>query len=90
MIRGLIAVAWYGIQTYLASSALIIVVLRFFPQMAVYAEPHFAGLSYLGWFGFLSLWVVAAGGAIRRPARLSRRLAGGMEVGRHSRAAGQA
>ncbi len=30
VIRGLIAVAWYGIQTYLASSALIIVVLRFF------------------------------------------------------------
>ena len=32
VIRGLIAVAWYGIQTYLASSALIIVVLRFFPS----------------------------------------------------------
>jgi len=60
VIRGLIAVAWYGIQTYLASSALIIVVLRFFPQMAVYAEPHFAGLSYLGWFGFLSLWFLQA------------------------------
>ncbi|MBW4968312.1 cytosine permease, partial [Pseudoalteromonas sp. CR1] len=60
VIRGLIAVAWYGIQTYLASSALIIVVLRFFPQMAVYAEPHFAGLAYLGWFGFLSLWVLQA------------------------------
>lgn len=60
VIRGLIAVAWYGIQTYLASSALIIVVLRFFPQMTVYAEPHFAGLSYLGWFGFLSLWVLQA------------------------------
>jgi NCS1 family nucleobase:cation symporter-1 len=60
VIRGLIAVAWYGIQTYLASSALIIVVLRFFPQMAVYAEPHFAGLSYLGWFGFLSLWTLQA------------------------------
>lgn len=60
VIRGLIAVAWYGIQTYLASSALIIVVLRFFPSMATYAEPHFAGLSYLGWFGFLSLWFVQA------------------------------
>lgn len=60
VIRGLIAVAWYGIQTYLASSALIIVVLRFFPAMAAYAEPHFAGLSYLGWFGFLALWLVQA------------------------------
>jgi len=30
MIRGLIAVAWYGVQTFLASSALVIVVLSFF------------------------------------------------------------
>ena len=29
IIRGLIAVAWYGIQTFLASSALTIVLLRF-------------------------------------------------------------
>src|SRR5476649_3017289 len=63
VIRGLIAVAWYGIQTYLASSALIIVVLRFFPQMAVYAEVHkygFAGLSAVGWAGFMLLWVLQA------------------------------
>jgi NCS1 family nucleobase:cation symporter-1 len=60
VIRGLIAVAWYGVQTYLASSALIIVVLRFFPQMSEYAQPQFAGLSYLGWFGFLALWLVQA------------------------------
>ncbi|PAU51214.1 nitrate reductase [Pseudomonas sp. PIC25] len=60
VIRGLIAVAWYGIQTYLASSALIIVVLRFFPEMASLHEVTFLGLSYLGWFGFLSLWFVQA------------------------------
>ncbi|WP_311969801.1 NCS1 family nucleobase:cation symporter-1 [Pseudomonas baltica] len=60
VIRGLIAVAWYGVQTYLASSALIIVVLRFFPSMQQYAEVSFAGLSYLGWMGFLVLWVVQA------------------------------
>ncbi len=60
VIRGLIAVAWYGVQTYLASSALIIVVLRFFPSMQHFAEVQFAGLSYLGWMGFLALWVVQA------------------------------
>jgi NCS1 family nucleobase:cation symporter-1 len=60
VIRGLIAVAWYGVQTYLASSALIIVVLRFFPGMESYAQVQFAGLSYLGWMGFLALWVVQA------------------------------
>ena len=31
MIRGLIAVAWYGIQTYLASAALDVVLLKLFP-----------------------------------------------------------
>ncbi|KNC14511.1 nitrate reductase [Pseudomonas sp. RIT-PI-a] len=60
VIRGLIAVAWYGVQTYLASSALIIVVLRFFPGMESYAQVQFAGLSYLGWMGFLFLWAVQA------------------------------
>ncbi|HEX6011148.1 MAG TPA: NCS1 family nucleobase:cation symporter-1 [Geminicoccaceae bacterium] len=57
VIRGLIAIAWYGIQTYVASKALIVVVLKFFPQYAVYEHMHFLGLSYLGWFAFLVMWV---------------------------------
>ena len=60
VIRGLIAVAWYGVQTYLASSALVIVVLRFFPSLAAYQTVTFAGLSYLGWGAFLALWLVQA------------------------------
>ncbi|HLX03703.1 MAG TPA: NCS1 family nucleobase:cation symporter-1 [Trinickia sp.] len=63
VIRGLIAVAWYGIQTYLASSALVIVVLKFVPQLLPYADVHhhgFAGLSTLGWAGFMLLWVLQA------------------------------
>ncbi|CAH2942748.1 MAG: Cytosine/purine/uracil/thiamine/allantoin permease family protein [uncultured Paraburkholderia sp.] len=63
MIRGLIAVAWYGIRTYLASSALVIVVLKFVPQLLPYADVHhhgFAGLSTLGWAGFMLLWVLQA------------------------------
>jgi NCS1 family nucleobase:cation symporter-1 len=63
MIRGLIAVAWYGIQTYLASTAFVVIVVKFFPQSAPYADvaQHgFAGLSYLGWAGFMALWVLQA------------------------------
>ncbi|KVC77215.1 nitrate reductase [Burkholderia ubonensis] len=63
VIRGLIAIAWYGIQTYLASSALVIVVLKFFPQWLPYADVHrygFLGLSALGWAGFMLLWVLQA------------------------------
>ena len=38
IIRGLIAVAWYGIQTYLASAALNIVLLKLLPGLMPYAR----------------------------------------------------
>jgi nucleobase:cation symporter-1, NCS1 family len=63
IIRGLIAVAWYGIQTYLASAALDIVLLKLFPALMPYADVSqhgFLGLSLLGWFSFALLWVLQA------------------------------
>ncbi|MET4050422.1 MULTISPECIES: NCS1 family nucleobase:cation symporter-1 [unclassified Rhodococcus (in: high G+C Gram-positive bacteria)] len=63
IIRGLIAVAWYGIQTFLASAALDIVLIKLFPGLAPYAvttDYGFAGLSALGWISFLFLWIVQA------------------------------
>ncbi|MRH89856.1 NCS1 family nucleobase:cation symporter-1 [Nocardia sp. SYP-A9097] len=63
IIRGLIAVAWYGIQTYLASAALIVVAVKLFPSLAPYAvadDYGFLGLSLLGWGAYLVLWVVQA------------------------------
>jgi NCS1 family nucleobase:cation symporter-1 len=60
IIRGLIAVAWYGIQTYLASSALVIVLLRFWPDLQGLADSSFLGLSALGWLGFLIMWTLQA------------------------------
>jgi nucleobase:cation symporter-1, NCS1 family len=63
IIRGLIAVAWYGIQTYLASAALDIVLLKLFPGLAPYADVDqygFTGLSLLGWCSFMLLWVLQA------------------------------
>ena len=60
LIRGLIAVAWYGIQTYLASSALVLVLLRFIPSLASLADHSLLGLSYLGWIGFMIMWVLQA------------------------------
>jgi NCS1 family nucleobase:cation symporter-1 len=63
VIRGLIAVAWYGVQTYLASSAFVVVLLKFAPSLMPYADVHlhgWAGLSTLGWAGFMLLWVLQA------------------------------
>src|SRR5687768_8631767 len=63
IIRGLIAVAWYGIQTFLASAALDIVLIKLFPSLAPYAvvaDYGFAGLSLLGWGSFVFLWIMQA------------------------------
>src|SRR6478672_5897396 len=58
IIRGLIAVAWYGIQTYLASAALDILLVRMWPGLQPYADvtQHgFLGLSALGYVTFAIL-----------------------------------
>ncbi|MEV6630563.1 NCS1 family nucleobase:cation symporter-1 [Actinoplanes sp. NPDC051470] len=63
IIRGLIAVAWYGIQTYLASAALDVVVLKLFPSLMPYADVGqygFLGLPLLGWCTYALLWVLQA------------------------------
>lgn len=60
-VRGLIAVPWFGIQTYLASAALNALLIKLFPNLAEYsdiARHGFAGLPPLGWGTFLSLWVL--------------------------------
>jgi nucleobase:cation symporter-1, NCS1 family len=62
IIRGLIAVAWYGIQTYLASASLVVVALKLWPGLAPYADDStgFTGLSALGWVAFGIMWVLQA------------------------------
>jgi NCS1 family nucleobase:cation symporter-1 len=63
IIRGLIAVAWYGIQTYLASASLDILLVRMWPGLEPYADLNqhgFLGLSTLGYFTFALLWVAQA------------------------------
>ncbi|GLY93567.1 NCS1 family nucleobase:cation symporter-1 [Actinoplanes sp. NBRC 103695] len=63
IIRGLIAVAWYGIQTYLASAALDVVILKLFPSLMPYADVNqygFLGLPLLGWCTYALLWVLQA------------------------------
>ena len=63
IIRGLIAVAWYGVQTFLASEALIIIFLKFLPASADLYDVDrygFLGLSALGWICYAILWVAQA------------------------------
>ncbi|MDQ6876325.1 MAG: NCS1 family nucleobase:cation symporter-1 [Candidatus Dormibacteraeota bacterium] len=58
LIRAIIAIAFYGIQTYLASVALLVLGLRIFPSLQTYTEHGFLGLSWAGWVCFMALWVL--------------------------------
>lgn len=60
VIRGLIAFAWYGIQTYLAANALMLVALKFWPSLAAFTHNAVLGLSTLGWICFGIMWVLQA------------------------------
>lgn len=63
LIRGLIAVAWYGIQTYLASHALVVLLIKIWPSLEPYADEGsygFLGLSALGYVAFFALWLLQA------------------------------
>lgn len=63
IIRGLIAVAWYGIQTYLASYSLVLLAVKVWPGVASWADKAqhgFVGLSALGWAAFMIMWVAQA------------------------------
>ncbi|KHT26906.1 NCS1 family nucleobase:cation symporter-1 [Pectobacterium carotovorum] len=60
VIRGLIAFAWYGIQTYLAAHALMLVLLKFYPALAQLTQSHWLGLSALGWICFGIMWFLQA------------------------------
>jgi NCS1 family nucleobase:cation symporter-1 len=61
VIRGIIAVAWYGVQTFLASESLDIIFLKFIPASHALATDYsFLGLSALGWISYGILWVAQA------------------------------
>jgi nucleobase:cation symporter-1, NCS1 family len=61
IIRGLIAIAWYGVQTFLAAESLNIIFLKFIPgTQALVTDYSFLGLSALGWISYAILWVAQA------------------------------
>lgn len=55
IIRAIVAVFWYGIQTYLASAAVMLLLMKVLPGTAPLAESSFLGLSALGWICFIVL-----------------------------------
>lgn len=58
LIRAVIAIAWFGIQTYLASVVLRVMLTAVWPQVAAYDQDSLLGLSSLGWVCFVAIWLV--------------------------------
>ncbi|OIJ91560.1 nitrate reductase [Streptomyces sp. MUSC 14] len=58
LIRAVIAIMWYGIQTYLASVAVNVMLLAAWPGLASLTHHSFLGLDGLGWISFVSLWLL--------------------------------
>ena len=58
LIRGGVAIVWFGIQTYLASLVGNVLVIALFPAAEPLAQQTFLGLSYLGWACFTVLWLI--------------------------------
>lgn len=57
-IRGVVAIAWFGIQTYLAANVLKVLAIALVPSAAGLEEVSFLGLSVLGWICFVALWIL--------------------------------
>ncbi|MBM7368540.1 NCS1 family nucleobase:cation symporter-1 [Gordonia hydrophobica] len=58
LVRGAVAIAWFGIQTYLASVVLRIMIVALIPSSASWDTNNVLGLSTLGWISFVTLWIV--------------------------------
>jgi nucleobase:cation symporter-1, NCS1 family len=58
LIRAAIGIAWYGIQTWLASVAVVVLLIAVFPGLKPWTEGGFFGLSPLGWFAFAVMWAL--------------------------------
>lgn len=56
ILRGIVGIVWYGVQTYFASKAVQVLILTFWPAAEAYTHSSYLGLSALGWGSFLFMW----------------------------------
>jgi nucleobase:cation symporter-1, NCS1 family len=57
VIRGVVGIVWYGVQTYFASKAVATLLVLFFPSALSLRDVSFLRLDGLGWIGFLFMWI---------------------------------
>jgi len=56
VIRGVVGIVWYGVQTYFASKAVAILILLFVPSAVALRDTSFLRLDLLGWISFTFMW----------------------------------
>jgi len=56
MVRGIVGIVWYGVQTYFASKAVQVLVVTLMPSAVEYTHNNVFGLTSLGWASFLFMW----------------------------------
>jgi NCS1 family nucleobase:cation symporter-1 len=57
VVRGIVGIVWYGVQTYFASKAVEVLVITLLPSSVGLTHNNVLGLSTLGWFSFLFMWI---------------------------------
>jgi len=57
IVRGVVGIVWYGVQTYFASKAVEVLVITLAPGAEVLRNGGMLGLSPLGWASFLFMWL---------------------------------
>lgn len=58
VIRGGVAIVWFGVQTYLASVVARVLLTALFPALTAWDANSIFGLSTLGWITFVVLWII--------------------------------
>jgi NCS1 family nucleobase:cation symporter-1 len=56
IVRGVVGIVWYGVQTYFASKAVQVLVITLAPSAADLTHNNVLGLSTLAWCSFLFMW----------------------------------
>src|ERR1700754_1187161 len=57
VIRGVVGIVWYGVQTYFASKAVATLILLFIPPAVALTQTSFLQLTALGGISFLFMWI---------------------------------
>ena len=56
IVRGVVGIVWYGVQTYFASKAVQVLIITLAPSAGDLTHNSIVGLSTLAWLSFLFMW----------------------------------